>query len=189
MGGALGGLLFNYGGVYVPTSDLSNMFGFMNQFQSYDELKDYLAESDSSDMYWGGPWFSLGVDDMMVFEENAGSRGDSLTSNWESIGSGSDGEISIVPSSGTTGYDVDFSGTNVQVEGVDEADVVKTDGTYIYYAKGSEIIIVKAYPASDVRIVSRTNMSRPVQDIYISGDRLIVFTAQSPNWYFYEEEG
>ena len=189
MGGALGGLLFNYGGVYVPTSDLSNMFGFMNQFQSYDELKDYLAESASSDMYWGGPWFSLGVDDMMMFEDSAVPRGDTITSNWESIGSGSDGEISIIPSSGTESYNVDFSGTNIQVEGVDEADVVKTDGTYIYYAKGSEIIIVKAYPASDVRIVSRTNMSRPVQDIYISGDRLIVFTAQSPNWYFYEEEG
>ena len=36
MGGALGGLLFNYVGVYVPTSDLSNIFGYMNQYQSYD---------------------------------------------------------------------------------------------------------------------------------------------------------
>ena len=26
----------------------------------------------------------------------------------------------------------DFSSTNVQVEGVDEADIIKTDGTYIY---------------------------------------------------------
>src|SRR5690606_17775813 len=26
----------------------------------------------------------------------------------------------------------DYSGTNVQVEGIDEADIVKTDGTYIY---------------------------------------------------------
>lgn len=186
MGGALGGLLFNYGGVYVPTSDLSNMFGFMNQFQSYDELKDYLSASESSD-YWGGgrfvPWFSIGGSDIMAVEERSGPLEFSV--EFDSVGG--DGELSFIPATGSTGFEVDYSGTNVQVEGVDEADVVKTDGTYIYYAKGSEIIIVQAYPASDVRIVSRTNMSRPVQDIYISGDRLIVFTAQSPNWYYYEE--
>ena len=176
VGGALGGLLFNYGGVYVPTSDLSNMFGFMNQFQSYDELKDYLTERDFTDSYWGGPFsiLSRGLgSDMAVF-------GDSPAA-------GSDGEFVIAESLGSA---KDYSGTNVQVEGVDEADVVKTDGTYIYYAKGSEIIIVQAYPVSDVRIVSRTNMSRPVQDIYISGDRLIVFTAQIPDhFYYYEVDG
>ena len=173
VGGALGGLLFNYGGVYVPTSGLSNMFGFMNQFQSYDELKDYLTERDFTDSYWGGPVFfmSRGLgSDMVMFEASPAA--------------GSDGAFAIAES---IGLENDYSGTNVQVEGVDEADMVKTDGTFIYYAKGSEIIIVQAFPASDVRIVSRTNMSRPVQDIYISGDRLIVFTAQTPNYYYYYE--
>jgi uncharacterized secreted protein with C-terminal beta-propeller domain len=176
VGGALGGLLFNYGGIYVPTSDLSNMFGFMNQFQSYDELKDYLVERDFTDSYWGGPFFfmSRGLgSDMVLFED--------------SMAPGSDGVIGIAESASMAGTSNDFSGTNVQVEGVDEADVVKTDGTYIYYAKGSEIIIVQAYPVSDVRIVSRVNMSRTVQDIYISGDRLIVFTAQAPDYYYYYE--
>ena len=31
-----------------------------------------------------------------------------------------------------------YSGTNVQVAGVDEGDIVKTDGTYIYILRGSE---------------------------------------------------
>ena len=30
-----------------------------------------------------------------------------------------------------------YSGTNVQVAGVDEGDIVKTDGTYIYILRGS----------------------------------------------------
>ena len=30
-----------------------------------------------------------------------------------------------------------YSGTNVQVEGVDEGDIVKTDGKYIYILRGS----------------------------------------------------
>ncbi len=37
-----------------------------------------------------------------------------------------------------------FSATNVQVEGVDEADIVKTDGKYIYYLKDNKIEIIKA---------------------------------------------
>ena len=32
-----------------------------------------------------------------------------------------------------TGESKDFSETNVQVEGIDEADIIKTDGRYIYY--------------------------------------------------------
>ena len=176
MGGALGGLLFNYGGVYVPTSDLSNVFGYMNQFQSYDELKDYLTERVSYDEYWGFPMLGRGFSDVMVMEEAGTLSGGDSEINFEVTGIAPEADGGL-----------DYSGTNVQVEGVDEADVVKTDGTYIYYAKGSEIIIVQAYPASDVKIVSRTNMSRSIQDIYISGDRLIVFTAQTPNYYYYYE--
>lgn len=176
MGGALGGLLFNYGGVYVPTSDLSNVFGYMNQFQSYDELKDYLTERVSYDEYWGFPMLGRGFSDVMVMEEAGTLSGGDSEINFEVTGIAPEADGGL-----------DYSGTNVQVEGVDEADVVKTDGTYIYYAKGSEIIIVQAYPASDVKIVSRTNMSRSIQNIYISGDRLIVFTAQTPNYYYYYE--
>ena len=40
-----------------------------------------------------------------------------------------------------------FSETNVQEAGVDEADIVKTDGEYIYLVKEATIRIVKAYPA------------------------------------------
>jgi hypothetical protein len=43
VGGTLGGILFNLGGVYVPSSDLSQVFGNMKRFTSYDELKEYLT--------------------------------------------------------------------------------------------------------------------------------------------------
>lgn len=36
-----------------------------------------------------------------------------------------------------------FSETNTQVDGVDEADIIKTDGTCIYYAKGDSIEVFK----------------------------------------------
>ncbi len=44
-----------------------------------------------------------------------------------------------------------FSTTNVQEIGVDEADVVKTDGQYIYMLVGSELRIIQAHPASELQ--------------------------------------
>ena len=37
----------------------------------------------------------------------------------------------------------DYSKTNIQVEGVDEADIVKTDGDYIYYINRGKLVITK----------------------------------------------
>ena len=39
----------------------------------------------------------------------------------------------------------DYSQTNVQVAGVDEADIVKTDGTYIYQVNKQRVIIARAF--------------------------------------------
>lgn len=40
----------------------------------------------------------------------------------------------------------DFSTTNIQVAGVDEADFVKNDGKYIYIKSGDTLTIVDAFP-------------------------------------------
>jgi len=48
----------------------------------------------------------------------------------------------------------DFSTTNVQVQGVDEADIVKTDGEYIYQVKDRKITVTKAYPAEEMKLVN-----------------------------------
>ena len=40
--------------------------------------------------------------------------------------------------------ETNYSTTNIQVENVDEADIVKTDGEYIYYVTNEEIYIIKA---------------------------------------------
>ena len=69
-----------------------------------------------------------------------------------------------------------YSRTNVQVEGVDEADVVKTDGTYIYSAKGGRITIARAYPPEEMSVVSVIDCagsSFEPQEIYVDGDWLV----------------
>lgn len=42
----------------------------------------------------------------------------------------------------------DHSGTNNQEENVDEADILKTDGDYIYTVSGKVLSIVRAFPYS-----------------------------------------
>ena len=74
---------------------------------------------------------------------------------------------------------IDFSGTNVQVEGVDEPDTVKTDGQYIYIAQCSNVYVVKAYPWSDAKVLSRINLNGTVEGIFIYGNRLVVFEVPS----------
>ncbi|MDP4182190.1 MAG: beta-propeller domain-containing protein [Bacillota bacterium] len=53
----------------------------------------------------------------------------------------------------------DFSTTNVQVQGVDEADIVKTDGEYIYQVNRGKIVIAKAYPAENMEVVNTLGFS------------------------------
>lgn len=56
-------------------------------------------------------------------------------------------------------YSGNYSTTNIQVQGVDESDVVKTDGEYIYHVNGGRIIIMKAYPVKDMEIASTLSYS------------------------------
>ena len=46
----------------------------------------------------------------------------------------------------------DYSTTNVQVEGVDEADIVKTDGKYLYQVNNNRIVVAEIYPSDKMKI-------------------------------------
>src|SRR3990172_2524231 len=74
------------------------------------------------------------------------------------------------PSSGTS---ADYSKTNIQVEGVDEADFVKNDGKYIYVIAQDKLVIVEAFPASDAKAISTTSIKGRPKEIFVSGDRLM----------------
>jgi len=68
----------------------------------------------------------------------------------------------------------DYSGTNIQVQGVDESDIVKTDGKYLYQVKAQEVIIVKAYPSSELKVMSRIPLKERPREMYIDDNRLIL---------------
>ncbi|WP_170289720.1 beta-propeller domain-containing protein [Cytobacillus depressus] len=48
----------------------------------------------------------------------------------------------------------DYSETNVQVEGIDEGDLLKTDGTHIYQVSDGKVQIIQAAPANQMKVDS-----------------------------------
>jgi inhibitor of cysteine peptidase len=80
----------------------------------------------------------------------------------------------------------DYSPTNIQVAGVDEADIVKTDGEYIYLVSGNKTIIVKAYPPEQAQVLSEIELQGTVIGIFINGDRLVVFEDEIPYYPYYD---
>ena len=71
-----------------------------------------------------------------------------------------------------------YSKTNVQVEGVDEADIVKTDGEFIYTISNRSVAIVKAYPPEEAILLSKLEPA-PTADaillgLFVNDDILVV---------------
>ncbi|MCF8006986.1 MAG: beta-propeller domain-containing protein [Methylovulum sp.] len=70
----------------------------------------------------------------------------------------------------------EYSETNVQVQGVDEGDIVKTDGRYIYQIQNGQVRISRAYPVdkmASVALLSFNNEFSPTE-LYLNGKQLIV---------------
>ncbi len=93
----------------------------------------------------------------------------------------SEAKVATVDESTTSISGTDYSETNVQVKGVDEADIVKTDGNYIYYVAGSQLNILKA-DGANTTLVSSTALSSDDSwwgynsELFILGTRLMVIT-------------
>jgi hypothetical protein len=67
------------------------------------------------------------------------------------------------------------SGTNNQVASVDEADIVKTDGKYVYIASNGALRIIEAM---NPRVLSTTTIAGgATREIFVEGDRAVVYSA------------
>ena len=56
----------------------------------------------------------------------------------------------LAATSASSSGQLSYSATNVQVDGVDEADIVKTDGQIIYKIDHQKVRIIQAYPAASM---------------------------------------
>jgi len=70
------------------------------------------------------------------------------------------------------------SGTNNQIAGVDEADIVKHDGTHVYFSVNGALRIATIDPP---RVVSVTPLSGQVREMFVEGHRAVVYTVLGGN--------
>ena len=74
----------------------------------------------------------------------------------------------------------EYSSTNIQVQGVDEADIIKTDGKYIYTISFGELSIIKAYPAEESKKLGSLKLSNfEPSEMFVDGDSLLLFGSTS----------
>jgi uncharacterized secreted protein with C-terminal beta-propeller domain len=62
----------------------------------------------------------------------------------------------------------------LRVAGIDEADIVKTDGNYLYVVSNNQIYILEAYPASEMKILCNFSVGLYDLQLLVDGDRLVV---------------
>jgi inhibitor of cysteine peptidase len=138
----------------------------MKTFASYEDLKSYLTDNTAGpiSVYQGGPL------DNQVF----GRTGQEA--------------LSPAPAAAAPAHLL-YSTTNIQVAGVDEADIVKTDGKYIYAAttnnyyaaSQNNVYIVKADP-QDPRVIAKISLGNEtyVAGLFLSQDssQLVVLGSQ-----------
>jgi inhibitor of cysteine peptidase len=148
----------------------------LNSFANYNDLLTFLHKRFDSSVnqgrtYGGGPMLEFSKSEQAPTANGAADA--TVTSH--------SGEETL-PS---------FSTTNVQVTGVDEPDIVKTDGKYLYVVANQKVYILKALPVGEATILSQISVQETtISNIFIRGDRLVVFG----DWYVsspisYESEG
>ncbi len=139
------------------------------RFKDIDQLKSVLSKNSSGTNYWNTK------SDVMMAESISDSVGEI-----QSIDSANSESSSVQQK------ETDYSTTNVQVDNVDEADIVKTDGEYIYYVKNNLVFIVDS---SNLKIINKLDFDEDENDfipkeVFINGDKLVVLGSS----YIFEED-
>lgn len=129
----------------------------MKTFASYDDLKNFLTTNSPSN----SRSFYTASTSQGSFSDNPAPMPTVVPSA---------APAPAVPSEAATGGTTDYSTTNIQVAGVDEADTVKTDGKYLYVIANNSVYILNAGP-QDARVLAKlTYQNTYLSGIYLSQD-------------------
>ena len=145
-----------------PDTGIQN--GELYTFKDKSEIEHLVSSLDRSrDILYDGDVLEEAE---MVTEDSAPATG--------SMDAGSGNMVrSEAKSSSSAG---DHSDTYLQVEDVDEADIVKTDGKYIYYVNNDREVIILSADNGKTQIMSKIGageVENYVHDIFLKGDTLI----------------
>jgi uncharacterized secreted protein with C-terminal beta-propeller domain len=132
----------------------------------YVEEKDFLHRRGKGYFECNDPWWHVDRDDGVHDDDW------SWEENWEGEESGDDGG----DDGGEAGAS-DYSTTNTQVDGVDEADFVKNDGKFIYIVTGQTLSIFDAWPATQAHLVGSATIEGEPKKMHLYGDKVLVYSS------------
>ncbi|MCL2741464.1 MAG: beta-propeller domain-containing protein [Oscillospiraceae bacterium] len=157
---------------------LQRLIGYLYGYKGYG----YASDDGGEILMYDAPDIAMGAD--------MGESGpmDSVPSGSQSKEAGRSAEMPTQTSPpGESASDgdggSDHSVTNTQVAGVDEADIIKTDGSYIYYVRGGGLEIVKVGADGELDLVSTFRlpygMGISLDEVYLDADKVIAV-----GWYY-----
>nr|AIF17017.1 Secreted protein [uncultured marine group II/III euryarchaeote KM3_75_F08] len=185
------------------------------QLQAYDscsalegDLKEHLKDemratlaSNQGGYYrggWGGGWMEgdVAIAENMAMDDGAVATPGNADPSTGAAQGATDG-------GGAAEGERDFSGTNNQEGGVDEADFVKTDGDYLYvlfgdqyyyyspyygHLDGGRLHILSVPKVGEVEYLSNATVEGWPREMLLSGDRMAVYSDLSVWDLMYAEE-
>ncbi|MFA6269533.1 MAG: beta-propeller domain-containing protein [archaeon] len=152
--------------ISVPKVNEPPIFNAQNleKFSSYSDLVAYFEKANTSTGYYRGG-MNIGIAPMMNAAKGAVQE-----------------TVSALDSGASA---TNYSTTNIQVAGVDEADIIKNDGKYIYAIAGGKLFIVDAYPAENTKIIATIDVNNlSPTEMFISSDskELLLFSSKGYNY-------
>lgn len=148
----------------LPVKEQLKRQGELKKFANNAALQSFLDDQRGSGL---GSYYGYGGSMKMLAQPMA------LESIGEPLGLG--GAPDQADGRGGGGGGPDYSPTNVQVAGVEESDLMLTDGNYIYAVADKQVVIVAAQPAAEAAVLSTLYFFTPPQGMYVSGDTLVVY--------------
>ncbi|MEM2210265.1 MAG: beta-propeller domain-containing protein [Nitrososphaerales archaeon] len=133
-----------------PSTNPLNDIG-LKTFTSYNELKDFIItkmDGAKKDEFKFQPFINEDIPNKLTID------------NLKALNSKVSEELR-------------YSKTNIQVTGVDEGDIIKTDGNYIYTISNDKVFIVKAYPPEQMQIISKIRVEGKPIALFINKDRIL----------------
>lgn len=169
----------------------------LTRFSSYEELDARLADAkdkynskiNTRDIMWKTATAASGIDAVDFGNaEPAGQWNDDADYYYITEES-----LEAADYADGTGRKTEYSGTNVQVDGVDEADIVKTDGEFVYVTKDGNVLVfdvrdpANIVQSSTIFVDKLLNNSvygyARVADMFLEGNLLtVVFSAEKETY-------
>ena len=160
----------------VPDTDLGN--GQLYSFNDKGEIERLISsiEEENAQLYNSPESGDILIDEDVAINEDA-AEGDTMVANDGTLIDDGPTPLASSPSGAAAEpKSDDYSQTYLQVEEVDEADIVKTDGKYIYFVNDKAEVVILSVDNGKTSVLSTIGtgeFENYIEDIYLKGDTLV----------------